>query len=194
MQNPFHKIMCRRRIELRLSQAQAAARAGVARSTWNAWEHVDEFPRRDVWPVIAKVLEIQIDELQRAAATNWFLQIGLSSEQLSLMEMMGLPLDGPAPDFSFYSEALKKLDRDLELDLSRIADESIGDHLATLRSGLKNAIFAHDATFRALSQMVESFRAIAFTVLPERSHNYFAHGKRAIVRKKPTKPSPGRKK
>jgi DNA-binding XRE family transcriptional regulator len=194
MKNPFHKIMCRRRIELGLSQAQAAARAGVARSTWNAWEHVDEFPRRDVWKVIAKVLEIQIDELQQAAATNWFLQSGLSSEQLSLMEMMGLPLDGPAPNFSFYSEALQKLDRDLDLDLNRIADESIGDELATLRNGLKNAIFAHDATFRALAQMVESFRAIAYTVLPERSHNYFAHGKRAIVRKKPKRPSPGRKK
>lgn len=194
MQNPFHKIMRRRRVELRLSQAQAAARAGVSRSTWNAWENVDEFPRRDIWATIAKVLEIQIEELTQAAATNWFLQVGRSSDQLSMMELIGLPLDGPAPNFSFYSDALKNLEQDLELDLASIADSSIGDELATLRNGLRNALFAHDAAYRALEQLVRSFRALAFTVLPPRAHDYFAHGKKTIVRKKPTRPAFGRKK
>ena len=186
MQNPLHKIMVRRRVELGLSQAQAAARAGVSRTTWNAWEHVDEFPRMEKWKTIAKVLEVPIEELEQAGAMSWFLQCGPSRIQLALMNTLDRPLDGPMPNLAFYSAEVQKLDRELEVDISRISFDWWGKELATMRGNLRNALLAQDAAYQALSQMVRTFKALFGALLPMRSQTYSFLGKKPKVRKKPT--------
>lgn len=121
MENPFHGVMVRRRGELGISQAQAAARAGVSRSTWNTWESLEGRPHDDKWHLIAKALEIQIDDLEKAGASSWFLKCGPSAFQLGILQAMGISLDGGAvPEHAFADHNLFKLNRELDIDLNRL--------------------------------------------------------------------------
>lgn len=166
MENPFHRVMVRRRGELGLSQAQAAARAGVARSTWNTWESIEELPHRDKWHLIAKVLEMPIDELEKAGATHWFLECGPSPFQLSMLQSLGIHFDGVLPDHQFSDPNLYKLDQQLDVDLERLGFPQLVQKVGNLRNQIRKILVTHDAAQQELRQMVSSFCSLFDLMVP----------------------------
>lgn len=161
MDNPMHEIMVRRRAELGISQAQAAARAGISRSTWNTWESPDEQPLDERWHTIAKALEMPIDELEKAGATSWFLKSGPSAFQLSLLQTLGITLEGAAiPVHAYADPNLFQLDRNLEVDLGRSGYPPLSQKLGQLRNQIRNLLVAQDTTHQLLLQLVKTFRSL----------------------------------
>lgn len=160
MENPFHKVMVRRRTELKITQAEAARRAGCSRTTWNAWEDVNEFPRMENWKAIAAALEMRIEDFEQAGAMSWFIQTGPSPLQIAALEAAGKPLDGELPPHQFVNEGLRALDAAIELDIDRIGFAWWGKELALVRGHIRRLLIVQDAAFQAIQQLVETFRAM----------------------------------
>lgn len=59
----FGEILRRKRIELGLTQEQAASKLKVATSTIYDWESGNQWPRRKILPRIARVLQLETQEL-----------------------------------------------------------------------------------------------------------------------------------
>ncbi len=185
MKNPFHRIMVRRRAELDISQATAAARAGVARSTWNTWENIEELPPRDKWHLIAKVLEVPIDALERAGAIQWFVECGPTPFQLSALNGLGISLEGALAEHAYTDPHLFKLDQDLEVDLDRLSPLQ-AQRVGNLRNHLRKMLVHQDLACRELQESVASFRAL-YNAIPSR-HSEPIVGKkiRSKYKKKPS--------
>lgn len=187
MRNPFQPIMERRRQVLGLTKTQAAQRAGVARSTWTDWEDPNEFPRMENWRVIAETLAMPLENFEQAGAINWFLQCGLSPFQIFALQEAGQPLDGALPHYEFASQDLRELDAQLEANIEMIYFPWWGKETASLRGHIRRLLIAQDAAFRAIQQMVVTFRAMYMAMV---SNSLRPQGKKrkktGKVRKKAT--------
>lgn len=190
MENPFHKIMCNRRAELNLTQGQAGKRAGVARTTWLNWEKVDDMPAMGKWPLIAKALEMPLEDFTNAGVISWFVQCGLSPFQVFALEQDGQPLDERIPAYNFSSPELQALNNELNVDLEPLPGP-LAFLMSTLRSQYRRQLIAQDAAQQATTQVVATFQVMYKRLLElSKAANDQPEKKKKIgkVRKKTTAP------
>jgi len=155
MENPFRRTMERRRAELGLSQAEAATRAGVARSTWSSWENSPEFPRMENWKIIAEVLQMPVERLMQLASLAWLIQVGMTPDQLIALKAAGTPLDETWLDYVFEDQTLAALSGELDVEID--PTDLKGKRLFWLRGQLRRLLIQQDTFIKTLSDIIYWF-------------------------------------
>lgn len=157
MANPLRPIMIERRAALGLRQRDAADRAGCSPGTWVRWESPTYLPRPKSWLIIAKALELTLEQVQEAAGRT-------------LSELGGpRPTPAEAPrkkgeelgDYPFASSDAKLLDQLLaNIDLHKLTQGGWHYHMGHWRTTQRSLLRAIDLLVRSAREQAELFQKL----------------------------------
>ncbi len=182
--NPLRKLMKARRAELgKMTQAQAAKRAGCNKSTWNRWEKEDYLPYEDNFPDIARALEIRIEDLRREMVVGWQGFLGQVSQT---MELEGDNPEIPLSGYNLRNPELQRLEKMLESDLTSIEDKRLQLYLSEWRSLLRSQLINTDAHMRSLEASLTIYRRFVIILLGLPKSIFRTNSRKARVHRPPS--------
>lgn len=165
MDNLLRSIMKQRRAELSLSQVAAARRAGVDLKTWGRWERQDTTVRPDNWIKVARALDLQIDDLQKAAFRSLQMQLGLPPIAHISVDCEGVA-DMP---HVFRYEAIAQLAERLDIEVNKLDQQEWQFPIGRWRTMLRRQLIAIEEQLYAAEAQTELFRDFVLKLIGEPS-------------------------
>lgn len=157
--------MRQRRSELSLSQVAAARRAGVDLKTWGRWERRDTTVRPDNWIKIARALDLQIDDLQKAAFQSLQLQLGLPPLSQTSVDCKS-SVDVP---HVFRYEPIAQLAEKLDIEVNKLDQQEWQFPIGRWRTMLRRQLIAIEEQLYAAEAQTELFRDFVLKLIGEPS-------------------------
>jgi transcriptional regulator with XRE-family HTH domain len=187
-QNPLRLFMKKRRRELgKMTQHEAAKLAGVNKATWNRWESEEQIPLEENLPLIARALDVKVEDLRKEIILQWQ---GALGETSLMYDLKGSAATAPLPGYEFRNEELKKMDELLDLDFSNIGNARLQLFLSDWRTTLRGQLINADLHIQSMRSSIGLYRRISKALLGLPLARFRKGGVVGRVRRKNSEKSP----
>jgi transcriptional regulator with XRE-family HTH domain len=187
-QNPLRLFMKKRRRELgKMTQHEAAKLAGVNKATWNRWESEEQIPLEENLPLIARALDVKVEDLRKEILLQWQ---GALGETSLMYDLKGSAATAPLPGYEFRNEELKKMDEQLDLDFSNIGNARLQLFLSDWRTTLRGQLINADLHIQSMRSSIGLYRRISQALLGLPLARFRKRGVVGRVRRKNSEKSP----